>query len=125
MIFAYWMVLVAALLPYITVGAAKSGPGGDNRAPRLHAETLTGAKQRAEWAHRNHFEAFAPFAVAVIIAGVSGAKHDVINALAVAFIVFRLLYTYAYISDRATLRSTLFMGGLLCVVGLFVAAAMA
>jgi uncharacterized MAPEG superfamily protein len=125
MILAYWMVLVAALMPYVTVAFAKAGADGDNHAPRLHAERLTGARRRAEWAHRNHFEAFAPFAAAVIIAGMAGVSHTVMNALASGFVAARILYTFAYLNDRATLRSLLFVVGLLCVVGLFVAAGIA
>jgi uncharacterized MAPEG superfamily protein len=41
----------------------------------------------------------------------------------VAFIVFRVFYTLAYLHDRPTLRSLLWIGGLLCVIGLFVVAA--
>ena len=37
MTFAYWMLLVAALLPYFTGGLAKSG-GVDNHAPRPSLE---------------------------------------------------------------------------------------
>jgi uncharacterized MAPEG superfamily protein len=124
MFFAYWMILVAALVPYGAVAYAKRGEG-DNRAPRLDAEKLTGPRQRAEWAHRNHFEVFPLFAAAVIVAGITGAAHTTMNLLAGSYVVLRILYTFAYIGDRPTLRSLLFMGGALCIVGLFVAAGMA
>jgi len=124
MFFAYWMVLVAALLPYIAVSYAKAG-GSDNRAPRLHADTLTGPRRRAEWAHRNHFESFPAFAAAIIIAGITGVPHGTMNLLAGAFVAARILYTLAYIGDRPTLRSVLFIAGTLCIVGLFVAAGLA
>jgi len=41
MTFAYGMLLPAALLPYLTVGLAKSD-GSDNHAPRPSVETLAG-----------------------------------------------------------------------------------
>ena len=41
MTFAYWMLLITALLPYFTVGLAKSG-GFDNHAPRPGLEALYG-----------------------------------------------------------------------------------
>src|SRR5271166_3669647 len=105
MFFAYWMVLAAALLPYVTTAIAKSGgASADNRAPRLAAERLTGSRQRADWAHRNHFETFPAFAAGVIIASLANVPHDTINALAGAFVALRILYTFAYMSDRATLR---------------------
>jgi uncharacterized MAPEG superfamily protein len=124
MYFAYWMVLAAAFLPYAATAYAKQG-NADNHTPRLFAETLTGARQRADWAQRNHFEAFPTFAAAVIIASIAGVPHMTIDWLAGIFVGLRVLYTFAYISDRATLRSILFMLGSVCVLGLFVAAGFA
>src|ERR1700726_3708313 len=68
MTFAYWMLIAAAMMPYLTVALAKSAGGIDNRAPRPSLERLSGWRQRADWAHRNHFEAFPPFASAVFLA---------------------------------------------------------
>jgi uncharacterized MAPEG superfamily protein len=124
MYFAYWMVLAAAFLPYACTAYAK-GAAADNRAPRLYAETLTGARQRADWAQRNHFEIFPLFAAAVIIASVAGARHPLVDWLAGVFVALRILYSLAYITDRATLRSILFILGALCILGLFAAAGMA
>jgi len=124
MYFAYWMVLAAAFLPYAATAYAKRG-SADNQAPRLYAETLTGARRRADWAQRNHFEAFPAFAAAVIIASIAGTAHMAINWLAGIFVALRVLYTFAYIADRAALRSILFMLGSACVLGLFVAAGFA
>jgi uncharacterized MAPEG superfamily protein len=124
MYFAYWMVLVAAFLPYAATAYAKQG-SADNHTPRLYAETLTGARRRADWAQRNHFEAFPTFAAGVIIASIAGAPHMTIDWLAGIFVALRVIYTFAYITDRATLRSTLFILGSVCVLGLFVAAGFA
>lgn len=124
MYFAYWMVLAAALLPYACTAYAK-GAGADNRAPRLYAETLTGPRQRADWAQRNHFEVFPLFAAAVIIASIAGVPHMVVDWLAALFVALRILYSLAYITDRATSRSLLFILGALCILGLFAAAGMA
>jgi len=124
MYFAYWMVLAAAFLPYAATAYAKQG-SADNHAPRLYAETLTGPRQRADWAQRNHFEAFPTFAAAVIIASIAGTSHMTVNWLAGIFVALRVLYTFAYITDRAALRSILFMLGSVCVLGLFVAAGFA
>jgi uncharacterized MAPEG superfamily protein len=41
------------------------------------------------------------------------------------FIAARILYTFAYVTDRATVRTLLFMIGVLCIVGLFVSAGIA
>jgi uncharacterized MAPEG superfamily protein len=118
--FGFWMILFAAVLPYVTVGLAKGGRSGyDNAVPRDWAERLSGWKRRAEWAHRNHFEAFAPFAAAVIVANLAHAPAGRIDLLAALFIVMRLLYTAAYLRDAATLRSLAWSGGFLCVILLF------
>ncbi|MGO9787143.1 MAG: MAPEG family protein, partial [Stellaceae bacterium] len=51
------MILAAVILPYATVFAAKRGGRIDNSAPRVSLEKLKGWARRADWAHRNHFEA--------------------------------------------------------------------
>jgi uncharacterized MAPEG superfamily protein len=122
--FGFWMILVAALLPYVTVGLAKGGRSGyDNTTPRAWADRLSGWKRRAEWAHRNHFEAFAPFAASVIVATLCHVPEGRISALSGAFIVFRVLHTAAYLADKATLRSVCWSGGFLCVIALFASGA--
>jgi uncharacterized MAPEG superfamily protein len=120
MTFAYWMILVAVLLPYATVVLAKAGGGVDNHAPRRDLAQLTGWRQRADWAHRNHFEAFAPFAAAVIIAELAAAPQAKIDLAAGAFIALRILYTALYLADRAALRSLAWSLGFICVLALFV-----
>ena len=122
MTFAYWMVLAAGLLPYFAVVLAKSG-GIDNRAPRQSLAKLTGWRQRADWAQRNHFEAFPLFAAAVIIAELARVPQSRIDLLAGLFIGLRLLYTAMYILDRASLRTIVWALGLMAVLGLFVLAA--
>jgi uncharacterized MAPEG superfamily protein len=118
--FAYVMILVAALLPYATVIFAKAGGSDyDNAAPRVWAARQSGWRARGIAAHQNHFEAFAPFAAAVIVASVSHGSQTAINALAGAFIVSRIAYTAAYFANRASLRSALWGVGFLCVLALF------
>ncbi len=120
------MLLAAALLPYLTVGAAKFGGSGstyDNRRPRAWTERLAGWRQRAEWAHRNHFEAFPPFAAGVLVASFEHAPAGWTDLLAGVFVASRLAYTVAYCADRPLLRSGAWGVGLLCVVGLFLVAA--
>lgn len=127
MTLAYWCVLVAACLPLVFTGIAKAtGPGYDNRVPRHFTEAdIAGFRKRAYWAHLNSFEAFPPFAAAVIIAGVVGAERGAVDALALAFIAFRLAYGAFYIADWATARSLAWTAGFGCVIGLFIVAARA
>lgn len=123
---AYWCVLAAALMPYLFAGIAKFGDRRyDNRAPRDFLSSLEGRQKRADWAQQNSFEAFPAFAAAVIIAHLAQGAQGAINALAVTFVLLRIVYGWAYITDRPTLRSLVWIAALACVVALFVVAARA
>jgi uncharacterized MAPEG superfamily protein len=115
---AHLCVLIAAFLPFLTVGGAKAQPGYDNANPRDFLSKQQGWRARADWAHRNHFEAFAPFAAGVILAEMAHAPQTRINTLALVFIAARILYTFIYIAGIATLRSVVWGVGLGCVVWL-------
>lgn len=121
---AYWCVLIAAIIPLMMSMLAKAGGHGfDNHAVRSYLDHQTGWRQRANWAQQNGYEAFPPFAAAVIIAHQTGADQGVINTLAVAFVIIRLVYGGMYLANLATLRSLVWTAGFACVVGLFIAAA--
>ena len=120
---AFWCVLIAALLPYLGTLSAKIGgrmAPQANHNPREFLDGLKGWPKRAHWYQLNSFEAFPPFAAAVIVATLARAPQGRIDALAVAFIVLRLLHYICYVSDRATLRSLVWAGGAVCTVWLFV-----
>lgn len=121
MTIAYWCVLLAAMMPIAWAGLAKS-QRFDNAAPRDYLATLEGWRKRANWAQQNSWEAFAPFAAAVIIAHLAGAKQGTIDVLAVTFVAMRIAYGLLYIADKPTLRSLAWTIGLGCVIGLFLAA---
>jgi uncharacterized MAPEG superfamily protein len=126
MTFAYWCVLVAALMPFAWTVSAKGGGrfrNRDNHNPREFLEKLSGWQKRAHWAQLNSFEAFPAFAAAVIIAHIAGAEQGTVNALAAVFILARIAYGLLYITDHARLRSVAWFVGIGCVVGLFIAAA--
>jgi uncharacterized MAPEG superfamily protein len=117
---AYWCVLIAAFLPLLFTGMAKfSGKGFNNRTPRAFQERLEGFRQRAHWAHLNSFEAFPPFAAAVIIAHQLQFAQGRLDQLAMAFIVLRLLYGVLYIVNQATLRSVVWLAAVGCWVAMF------
>ena len=115
---AHLCVLVAGALPYVTVGGAKARPGYDNAAPRAYLSGLEGWRARANWAHQNHFEAFAPFAAGVILAELAHANQARIDTLALIFVALRIAYTFIYIADVATVRSLIWAGGVACVAWL-------
>lgn len=97
---AYWCVLLAGMMPVFTVSFAKYGrPDYDNSAPRAWMDKLEGKRRRADYAHRNHFEAFPFFAAGVIIAQQLNAPQNAINLLALGFIAARIVYTFCYLKD--------------------------
>ncbi|MEY2729212.1 MAG: hypothetical protein RL584_338 [Pseudomonadota bacterium] len=120
-------ILLACLLPIACAGIAKSRGFGkprreggyDNHNPRAWLEQLQGFQARANAAQYNSFEALPVFIAGVLIAEHSGAAQATVDALAVAFILCRLGYIGAYVTDKANLRSLLWMVGLACCVALF------
>lgn len=121
---AYWCVFVAALLPILWAGAAKVGGGRYNNArPREYLGALSGWPARANFAQQNSYEAFPPFAAAVIIAQLCNAPQPAVDTLALTFIGARVVYGFCYIADKAALRSLVWLVGFGSVVCLFVAAA--
>lgn len=129
MTIALWCILVAALLPLVFTAVAKYGHEAGmrrlNRQPRAFQAELTGFRARAHWAHLNSIEAFPPFAAAVLVAQWVHAPQGRIDLIAVLFIVLRLIYGAFYLSDRPLLRSLTWFLGLVCMISLFVVAALA
>ncbi len=117
---AYWCILIAMFLPIVFTGIAKaSGKGYNNAAPREFQNKLSGFRQRAHWAHLNQFESFPPFAAATIIAHLLAQPQDKIDQLAIAYIVFRLLYAAMYLANQASLRSLMWLLAFACPVAMF------
>ncbi len=110
---AYWCVLIAALLPIVCAGVAKSGMFGkpcreggyDNHDPRSWLARQTDWRARANAAQANSFEALPFFVGAVIIAHQLGAHQGRLDILAFAFVVLRMVYIMMYVSGMATVRS--------------------
>ena len=118
---AYWCVLVAALMPYVASSIAKAGGERyNNRHPRLWLERQQGFRARANAAQANSFEAFPFFAAAVIIAHLTAAPQDRIDALAVIFVVARAVYIVCYLADWHWARSVVWLIGLLATLTIFV-----
>lgn len=123
MTIAFWCVFAAGVMPYVLAVLSKRGRAYDNANPRLPIPG--GWQQRANWAQQNAWEAFAPFAAAVLIAHWVKAPQATVDTLALVFIGLRIGHGVAYIANRPTLRSLLFFGGIGCVIGLYVVAARA
>lgn len=118
-----------ALLPVVCAGIAKSGMmrtppgegGYDNADPRSWLLRQTEWRARANNAQANTFEALPFFFAAVIIAHQLQASQGYVDVLAVAFVVLRLAYVAAYVSNKANLRSVIWMLALLANVALLFA----
>ena len=127
---AYWCVLVAALLPIVCSGIAKSGSFGkprrdggfDNNHPRAWLAAQTDWRARANAAQANSFEALPLFLAGVLVAQTSGARPVVVDALALAFVALRVLYIACYLADRDLLRSLAWTAGMAVTVALFFSA---
>ena len=122
---AFWCLLAAGLLPYAAVGVAKADKTflQHNDQPREWEARLTGRKARAHAAHLNSFEAFPFFTAAVLVATYCRTPQATVDTLAMAFIVARVAYIWCYVSNRPTLRSTVWAIGFgMCVALFFVAA---
>lgn len=118
---AYWCLLVAALLPYVTAWIAKAGGFGaaDNRTPRDWAARQQGWRARALAAQANAFEGLPLFMAGVLAAHQFGAAQARIDALALAYVLLRVVYVSLYIRDKSSLRSLVWMLGWLCSFALF------
>ena len=125
MTIAYWCLFAAMFLPFLFAGLAKSRGDFDNANPRAWLANLSGWRLRAHWAQQNQFEAYPPFAAAVIVAHQLGGAQPWIDGLAVLFVAARLLYGAFYVTSRPTLRSLVWTLGFACVVGLFIVGAAA
>ena len=115
---AFWSVFIAAWLPYVPFGLAsgKLNP----KTPRAGAANLEGRAARAYGAHLNAFEAFPPFAAAVIIAHIVEGPNTIVNVLALLFVAARIAHMGFYLADRQPPRSAAFTLGLLLIIAIFV-----
>lgn len=121
MTLAYLCVIFAFVLPVLTAGYAKLSAGfkpKHNRNPREFLAQAEGKALRARWAEQNTYEALPAFFAAVIIAHQLQADQALVDALALSFIGLRLVYVWCYVTDRASLRSLVWAGGLAATIAL-------
>lgn len=116
-------VLVAGLLPVVCAGIAKWGAKAyDNHDPRAWMARQAGWRMRADAAQQNSLEAFPFFAAAVVLALHGGAPADQVARWAWLFVALRGVYIFCYVTDRATLRSVVWLLGLIVVLRLYILA---
>jgi uncharacterized MAPEG superfamily protein len=115
--------LAAVLLTILSIAPAKLDGRGeyDNAKPRDPGFYRPGLRARSQGAHLNGYEAFPFFAAAVVLAEMRGVPQGSVNALAVAFVVARVVYVLLYLGDRPTLRSMVWSVGFVCNLAIFFA----
>ena len=118
---AEWCVFGALALYLLTIVPIKwiGYRRYDNAKPRDPAFYDEPLRARALGAHQNGIEAFPLFATAVLLAEFRGAPQNLVNELAVLFLIVRVAYVFTYLGDRPTLRSILWSIGFVINTGIF------
>ncbi len=122
-IFAAFIMIYVPRLPAIRGALAEEGHI-DIANPRQQQARLTGLASRAQAAHLNSVEAFAPFAAAVWVAHHAGVDPGLRDGLAIVFVVSRIGFVAAYLADLNPWRTVIWTLGFSAVIALFVAAAL-
>ncbi len=91
----------------------------DNSKPRDPAFYEDPLAARALGAHQNGIEAFPFFAIAVLLAEFRSSPQNLINELAVLFLIVRIAYVLTYLGNRPRLRSILWNIGFIINIGIF------
>lgn len=120
-------VLIAAVLPVLTMGIAKASTAGkkrsqggyDNNDPRGWAAKQEGWRARAAAAQNNGFEALPLFVFAVLAAQAAGIDQARTDHLALAFIGIRVLYNAMYFANIGALRTLVWTAGLAVTIAIF------
>ena len=121
MTIAEWCVFGAVMLYLLTIAPFKAFNFRrfDNSKPRDPAFFEDPLRARALGAHINGIETFPFFAVAVLLAEFRGAPQNLINELAVLFLIVRIAYVFTYLGNRPTLRSILWNIGFAINIAIF------
>jgi uncharacterized MAPEG superfamily protein len=118
---AEWCVFGAVLLYLLTIAPFKALSAGqfDNSKPRDPAFYDDPIRSRALGAHFNGIETFPFFAAAVLLAEFRAAPPNLINELAVLFLIVRVAYVFTYLGNRPTLRTILWNIGFVINTAIF------
>jgi uncharacterized MAPEG superfamily protein len=115
---AIYCMMAASLLPLVWMWIAKIAGGF-----RAFLANTSGLAARANAAQANSFETLPIFLAAVLMAEYMVVPPAVVNKLAIAYVVLRVLYGLAYLGNWSSLRSVLWTISFACPILLFVLAA--
>jgi uncharacterized MAPEG superfamily protein len=118
---AEWCIFGAVILYLLTIAPFKAANARtfDNSKPRDPAFYDSPLRSRALGAHLNGIETFPFFAAAVLLAEFRAAPQNLINELAVLFVIVRIAYVLTYVGNRPRLRSILWNIGFVINVAIF------
>jgi uncharacterized MAPEG superfamily protein len=118
---AEWCIFASLILTLLSIASVKWFRFGrfDNSKPRDPAFYESPFAARALGAHQNGIEAFPFFAVAILLAEFRACPQNLINELAVLFVIVRIAYVFTYIGNRPTLRSILWSIGFAINLAIF------
>jgi uncharacterized MAPEG superfamily protein len=121
MTIAEWCIFGAVMLYLLTIAPFKAigFRRFDNSKPRDPSFFEDPLRARALGAHINGIETFPFFAAAVLLAEFRAAPQNLINELAVLFLIVRIAYVLTYLGDRPTLRSILWNIGFAINLAIF------
>ena len=119
---AIWAMVVASLLPLAMALTAKALGGfnfADNAHPRDFLQGTTGAAARANAAQQNSYETLPIFLAAMLVAMLFFVPQLIINTIAWLYVLIRIGFCVAYITNLATFRSILWVLSMACSLMLF------
>ena|SRR5579871_4984734 len=121
MTIAEWCVFASLMLYLLSIASVKWLRFGqfDNSKPRDRTFYEEPIAARALGAHQNGIEAFPFFAAAVLLAEFRACPQNLINELALLFLIVRVAYVFTYIGNRPTLRSILWSIGFAINIAIF------
>ena len=119
---AIWAMVVASLLPWVMSIVAKASGGfkiRNNAHPRDFFQHATGVAARANAAQQNSYETLPIFLAAVLTAMLFFVPQSIINILAWLYVLIRIGFCVAYITNLSTFRSILWTLSMACCLMLF------
>ena len=114
-VFGTLILYLLTIAPFKVVGFRRF----DNSRPRDPAFFEDPLRARALGAHLNGIETFPFFAAAVLLAEFRASPQNLVNELAVLFLIVRIAYVLTYLGDRPTLRTILWNIGFAINLGIF------
>jgi uncharacterized MAPEG superfamily protein len=117
---AFTALLTASLwIPYVVAQVVSNGPLTPANYADPTPRALPNWGKRADRAHINAVESFAPYAALVLLAQVAGKADDMTAFWSASFFWLRALHAVVYWLGLPFVRTIVFTLSFVCVVGIF------